>query len=66
MQRKKRLLNLSGATQITANATVAASHLDVVRKRLHSGVEATHFGSVWGDIIRVVGDTVKMAGSGLV
>ena len=69
MRRRKRLLNLSGAAQMTANMTVAASHADVVRKRLQvagSGVEGTLFGRVWAEIVRVVTDTVKMAGSGLV
>ena len=65
MRRRKRLLNLSGAAQMTA----AATHADIVRKRLQvagSGVEGTLFGRVWGEIVRIVGDTVKMAGSGLV
>lgn len=49
--------------------TAAATHADIVRKRLQvagSGVEGTLFGRVWGEIVRIVGDTVKMAGSGLV
>ena len=54
---------------MTASATVAASHADLVRKRLQtagSGVKGIFFGRAWGEIVRVVGDTVKMAGSGLV
>lgn len=69
MRRRKRLLNLSGAAQITANMTATATHADLVRKRLQtagSGVKGTLFGRVWGEVVRVVGDTVKMAGSGLV
>jgi len=70
MRRRKKLLNLSGAAQITATATAAtATHADLVRKRLQtagSGVKGTLFGRVWGEVVRVVGDTVKMAGSGLV
>ena len=69
MRRRKRLLNLSGVAQVTANTTAAATTADVVRKRLQvggSGVKGTLFGRMWGEIVRVVGDTVKMAGSGLV
>lgn len=49
--------------------TATATHADLVRKRLQtagSGVQGTLFGRMWGEIVRVVGDTVKMAGSGLV
>jgi hypothetical protein len=71
MRRRKKLLSLSGAAQMTATATAAATatHADLVRKRLQtagSGVKGTFFGRMWGDIVRVVRDTVKMAGSGLV
>jgi hypothetical protein len=68
MRRRKRLLNLSGVAQVTATAA-ATTHADVVRKRLQvggSGVKGTLFGRMWGEIVRVIGDTVKMAGSGLV
>ena len=54
---------------MTASATVAASYADLVRKRLQtagSGSKGTLFGRAWGEIVHVVGDTVKMAGSGLV
>ena len=54
---------------MAANATATASHADLVRKRLQtagSGVKGTLFGRMWGEVVRVVGDTVKMAGSGLV
>ena len=70
MRRKKKLLSLSGAAQITANVTTAtASHADLARKRLQtagSGVKGTRLGRMWAEVVRVVGDTVKMAGSGLV
>ena len=69
MRRRKKLLDLSGAAQITANVAATASHADVVRRRLQtagSGVKGTLFGRVLGEIVRVIGDTVKMAGSGLV
>ena len=36
MRRKKRLLDLSRAAQMTASASVAASHADLVRKRLQT------------------------------
>ena len=55
---------------MTANTVAAATHADLVRKRLQttgSGViKGTLFGRVWGEAVRVVGDTVRMAGSGLV
>ena len=44
---------------MTASATVA----DLVRKRLQtagSEVKATLFGRAWGEIVRVVGDTVVL------
>jgi len=72
MRRRKKMFNLTGAAQIaSANVTaVTATHADLVRKRLQTagggGVKGTLFGRVWGEIVRVVGDTVKMAGSGLV
>ena len=69
MRRRKRLIDLNGAAQMTANVTATATHADLVRKRLQtagSGVKGTLLGTVWGEVVRVVGDTVKMAGSGLV
>ena len=54
---------------MSASATVAAFHADPVKKRLQtagSGVKSTLFGRAWGEIVHVVGDTVKMAGNGLV
>jgi len=50
-------------------ATTSASNAELVRRRLQAaggGVEAGFLGKAWTEIIRVVGDTVKMAGSGLV
>ena len=69
IRRRKKLLSLGGAAQITANVAATATHADLVRKRLQtagSGVKGTFFGRMWGEAVRVVGDTVKMAGSGLV
>ena len=63
------MLDLSEAAQMSASATVAAFHADPVKKRLQtagSGVKSTLFGRAWGEIVHVVGDTVKMAGNGLV
>lgn len=54
---------------MTASANAAATHADLVRRRLQaagSGVKVTLPARVWSEIVRVVGDTVKMAGSGLV
>ncbi|KAF8805431.1 hypothetical protein BYT27DRAFT_7169561 [Phlegmacium glaucopus] len=63
MRRRKRQLSLDGV------AATAASHADLVRKRLQAAggrVEGSLLARAWGEIVRVVGDTVKMAGSGLV
>ena len=69
MRRRKKLFNLNGTVQIASNVTATATHADLVRKRLQNaggGVKGTLFGRAWGEVVRVVGDTVKMAGSGLV
>ena len=70
MRRRKRLLDLSGAVQMTAHATATATHADLVRKKLQTAgsgvIKGTLLGRVWGEVVRAVGDTVKMAGSGLV
>ena len=69
MRRRKRSLSFSGATQMTATVSTAASHADLVRKRLQvagGGVEGSFVGRAWGEVVRVVLDTIKMAGSGLV
>lgn len=54
---------------MTATVSTAASHADLVRKRLQvagGGVEGSFVGRAWGEVVRVVLDTIKMAGSGLV
>ena len=69
MRRRKKLFNLNETAQIAASVTATATHADLVRKRLQNaggGVKGTLFGRMWGEVVRVVGDTVKMAGSGLV
>jgi len=53
-----------------ASAPMAsASNAELVRRRLQvtgGGAESGLFGRAWGEVARVVGDTVRMAGSGLV
>lgn len=41
------------------------TNAELVRRRL-GGVEAGVLGRIWGEVVRAVADTVKMAGSGLV
>lgn len=45
-----------------------ANTADMVRKRLQAvnGAEAGILGRVWSEVMRVVTDTIKMGGSGLV
>ncbi|KAF8071787.1 hypothetical protein FPV67DRAFT_897307 [Lyophyllum atratum] len=57
--RHRRRRSLSGPGGVSSNA-------ELVRKRLRGPAEAGILGSAWGEIVRVVYDTVKMAGSGLV
>ena len=73
MRRRKRLLQvgLEGGTTAAsiAAAVSASSNADLVRRRLQaaSGVaEGGLMQRAWGEIVRVVGDTVRMAASGLV
>lgn len=41
---------------------------ELVRKRLQAvnGRESGILGTIWAEVVRVVGDTIKMGGSGLV
>jgi hypothetical protein len=48
----------SGGSGVTSN-------VEVVRRRLQ-GSDTRLLGRAWGEVMRVVSDTVKMAGSGLV
>ncbi|KIM39902.1 hypothetical protein M413DRAFT_446822 [Hebeloma cylindrosporum] len=69
MRRKKRLLGLGGATMAAAGAATSSSNAELVRRRLQTaggGVEVGFLNKAWAEVIRVVGDTVRMAGSGLV
>ncbi|KAF9479621.1 hypothetical protein BDN70DRAFT_993336 [Pholiota conissans] len=64
--RRRRLLLTTGAA--TSAAAASASTADIVRRRL-GAAPASESGVVrraWDEAVRVVGDTVKMAGSGLV
>lgn len=75
MRRKRRLMVESGLAALgnlglgAGTAAVSTnSNAELVRRRLHaSGVgEGNIVSKAWGEMVRVVGDTVKMAGSGLV
>ncbi|KAF8910595.1 hypothetical protein CPB84DRAFT_1842588 [Gymnopilus junonius] len=74
MRRRKRmqidLAALSGGTAVTvAAASSVSSNADSVRRRLqaaHGGIEGGLVRRAWNEIVRTVGDTVRMAGSGLV
>ena len=50
------------------SASAAVSNAELVRRRLHgpAAAESGIVGKAWNEIVRVVGDTVRMAGSGLV
>ena len=69
MRRRKRLLGLGSMTMAAAGAGTSASNAELVRRRLQAtgaGVEVGFLNKAWTEVIRVVGDTVRMAGSGLV
>jgi hypothetical protein len=51
---------------LTGGGSVGSSNAEVVRRRLQSGVEGGLLRHAWSEVARVVSDTVKMAGSGLV
>ncbi|KAF8972198.1 hypothetical protein BDZ97DRAFT_1783655 [Flammula alnicola] len=70
IRRKRRLMRLDsvgvGAAN-TAAAAASATNAELVRRRLQAaGAESGLFQRAWGEVVRVVGDTVRMAGSGLV
>lgn len=54
----------SRGTGASVGSTVM-TNAELVRRRL-GGIEAGILGRFWGEVIRAVTDTVKMAGSGLV
>lgn len=62
IRKRRRAARIVGAGAGTGSAITNA---ELVRRRL-GGVEAGLLGRVWGEVIRAVTDTVKMAGSGLV
>lgn len=49
----------------TAAGSTAMTNAELVRRRL-GGIETGLLGRFWGEAIRAVTDTVKMAGRGLV
>jgi hypothetical protein len=68
MRRKKRLLG--GGTALTAaSAATSASNAELVRRRLQAAngnVKGGFLSKALIEVIRAVGDTVRMAGRGLV
>ncbi|KAI5836383.1 hypothetical protein K523DRAFT_289158 [Schizophyllum commune Tattone D] len=63
--RRRRRARIAGAGSAAAGTVAAARTADLVRRRLRddgSGLLAR----AWGGVARAVGDTVRMAGSGLV
>lgn len=74
MRRRRQIAALgplaSGSSALTVGgaALTAASNADLVRRRLHASVasESGLVSRAWGGVVRAVGDTVRMAGSGLV
>jgi len=63
-RRAARIANAAGPRGTGAvNATI--TNAELVRRRL-GGVEVGLLGRIWGEVVRAVTDTVKMAGSGLV
>jgi hypothetical protein len=64
--RRRRIIAASGQ-----GLGAAASTVDVVRRRLAtpggaSGGTGGLIGRLWGEVVRAIGDTVRMGGSGLV
>lgn len=74
VRRRRRLIGLASAGgaagmigAVANGASVPAGNAEMVRRRLQAaGVEGGLIQRAWGEVVRVVGDTVKMAGSGLV
>lgn len=77
MRRRRRqailgpLASASGPLSVgvaAGSVSAAISNADLVKRRLHGpgAAESGIIGKTWNEIVRVVGDTVKMAGSGLV
>lgn len=59
----------AGAAGAGVTAVATASNAELVRRRLQSvnaAVEVGMLSRAWGEIVRAIGDTVRMAGSGLV
>lgn len=63
------LTNITALSGGAVAASSASSNADLVRRRLlaaHGGVEGGLVRRAWNEVVRAVGDTVRMAGSGLV
>ncbi|KAF9533912.1 hypothetical protein CPB83DRAFT_804910 [Crepidotus variabilis] len=61
------LASSSAALTVGGAAMAAASNADLVRRRLNASTGETGLVTrAWSGVVRVVGDTVRMAGSGLV
>ncbi|KAF7771597.1 hypothetical protein Agabi119p4_5908 [Agaricus bisporus var. burnettii] len=61
VRRRRRAMTSRG----TSAGSAAVTNAELVRRRL-GGMEAGLLGRFWGEVLRAVTDTVKMAGSGLV
>jgi len=72
LRRRRRLAGLGPLATgpgplVIGGAAATVSNAEIVRRRLHfSGDENGFLRKSWNNMVRAVGDTVKMAGSGLV
>ncbi|KXN84773.1 hypothetical protein AN958_12200 [Leucoagaricus sp. SymC.cos] len=65
VRRRRRAARIAALGGTGATSRSSITNAELVRRRL-GGVEAGLLGRVWGEVVRAVTDTVKMAGSGLV
>jgi len=66
---RRRKLLLGGGTALSAAAATSVSNAELVRKRLQAAngdVKGGFLSKALIEVIRAVGDTVRMAGRGLV
>lgn len=71
LRRRRRLAVLgplaAGPGHLAIGAATTISNAELVRRRLHvADGEHGFVRKVWNEMVRVIGDTVKMAGGGLV
>lgn len=67
--RRRRRLALGGVgTPALTGGDASVNTAELVRRRLQAvnGRESGILGTLWSEVVRVVGDTIKMGGSGLV